>query len=433
VGAAVLLLSVLVGVPTSSPVEAQESTIAVHDEAEWRAALVTLSADSSGPHTIEIAADFTMAAGPTPTYTGVRDLDVEGGGHTVSATGTGFGLLFGDVGLRRTLVIEDLTVTGFASAGPGGAVRWLGDVRILNSELSHNTATSGVGGAMAAGTIQTVGSRFEGNQARRGGALFAAAGASVDGSELEGNTATNGGGGAVLTGIEFSAVYTFRSSFIGNSAANGGAIVSDFIRANRSTFEDNEADGSGGAVRGEVSPVFSSFVGNRASIGGAIAGPGVIGLDTTFVDNRATIRGGAVSAIGGRINLNYITLLRNQAPEGAHLAVGRRPLTFKHSAIGAPGGGGTSCSRVAPGNRSSYTFDDDETCLGIGPGNRSGRGPLVGPLERAANGTLFAEPVAGSPLVDSIPTSACGNEEDDQRDVTRPQGSACDMGAIERD
>jgi len=55
--------------------------------------------------------------------------------------------------------------------------------------------------------------------------------------------------------------------------------------------------------------------------------------------------------------------------------------------------------------------------------------PLLGPL--AANGgpTWTHLPLPGSPALDRAPTCPAT----DQRGVSRPQGSACDAGSVERE
>lgn len=42
--------------------------------------------------------------------------------------------------------------------------------------------------------------------------------------------------------------------------------------------------------------------------------------------------------------------------------------------------------------------------------------------------TMLPQP--GSPLLDMIPPASC-SEPTDQRGITRPQGPACDIGAVE--
>ena len=86
-----------------------------------------------------------------------------------------------------------------------------------------------------------------------------------------------------------------------------------------------------------------------------------------------------------------------------------------------------------------FNFSDDSSC-GFGntdEGDRQNAGsPGVGAL--AANGgpTQTMLPQTGSPLIDAVPIAQCQLDgasgiTRDQRGVTRPQGSGCDIGSVE--
>jgi hypothetical protein len=87
------------------------------------------------------------------------------------------------------------------------------------------------------------------------------------------------------------------------------------------------------------------------------------------------------------------------------------------------------------------TFDSDGDNL-IGVGNATGAfnqggdqtgvaDPGLGPLGNNGGPTQTHAPLAGSsPAIDAV-TGTCPPPADDQRGVARPQGPACDIGAVE--
>jgi CSLREA domain-containing protein len=70
---------------------------------------------------------------------------------------------------------------------------------------------------------------------------------------------------------------------------------------------------------------------------------------------------------------------------------------------------------------------DDSSCGPVAPGDQFDTDPLLGPLQDNGGPTWSAAPLPGSPLIDSA--GACTGV--DQRGVARPQGVACDRGAVE--
>jgi hypothetical protein len=57
--------------------------------------------------------------------------------------------------------------------------------------------------------------------------------------------------------------------------------------------------------------------------------------------------------------------------------------------------------------------------------------PLLGPPANNGGPTLTLLPGAGSPALDRVPSGTVACKPVDQRGVSRPQGSACDIGAVE--
>ena len=80
----------------------------------------------------------------------------------------------------------------------------------------------------------------------------------------------------------------------------------------------------------------------------------------------------------------------------------------------------------------------DSSCevLFPNPTDRQPAAPLLGALGDNGGPTLTRLPSASSPAVDQIPIGTLGLCDGalavDQRGVPRPQGSACDIGAVER-
>ena len=78
-----------------------------------------------------------------------------------------------------------------------------------------------------------------------------------------------------------------------------------------------------------------------------------------------------------------------------------------------------------------FNLSGDDSCnrLLTGPGDRPNVDPLLGPLADNGGFTQTYLPQPGSPTIDNgqclaeVPT--------DQRGVSRPQGIACDIGAVE--
>ena len=70
-------------------------------------------------------------------------------------------------------------------------------------------------------------------------------------------------------------------------------------------------------------------------------------------------------------------------------------------------------------------------------GDITNRNPLLGPLANNGGPAQTHLPQAGSLVPNRVPTTDCTDLDrntftTDQRGVKRPQGTACDIGAVER-
>ncbi len=213
-----------------------------------------------------------------------------------------------------------------------------------------------------------------------------------------------------------------RSTFSGNeSGGSGGAVaIQGLATITESTFSDNTSGGNGGAMR---------------TYGGALI------VNSTVTGNQSQQRG---AVVGGPITLAFATVVGNGGATSANVDPNGATLDSFASVIGqAEGVGGPAapnCAGISTTTSTGYNVDDDGTCgFGAGPGDQSGLSTPFGLGALADNGgtTQTMLPAADSPLLDQVPPAACGptvgssTVTGDQRGVSRPQGTACDIGAVE--
>lgn len=365
------------------------------------------------------------------------EITVEGAGHTIA--GKNRFHIFG-VNTRGNLTIKDATITrgkaawGGAlgnlggeltiinsiitrnSADEGGAIGNGGIVRIQNSEISHNLAADEGGGIYndegrviitdsifvsnrsdddggaifdLRGTVIVTNGDFHANLVvGDGGAIYSTGGkVTITDSVLRNNRATDGccsSGGAIYQSQNLhsdnSDLHITGSTFIKNSSINGGAIhafAKVFVVTN-STFTGNTARENGGAIQNddEMTIHYSTFVGNRANKdGGALyVNPDSWGKSRVYSSLiTGSIRGGDCF---GRLDTNSSNLIEDG-----------------------------SCYA---------DYSDD---------------PMLSNLTWAEDDLPpYYSLLPGSPAIDAAYGSC---PRTDQIGTPRPQGEACDIGAIE--
>jgi parallel beta-helix repeat protein len=393
----------------------------------------------------------------------LQDVTVTGG----DVEGRGGGL-FQDS--ENPVRLIGVTVTGNTARDGGGGVAASGDVGVSDSTFSDNHDTgSGDGGGLrvvsAVATVKISGSTFTGNTTTGWGGAFeqdtgeggigsAATGVfalEVDHSTITGNTADSDGAGGLDT--EDSAQITIIQSTISdNHGGLGGGLLAigeaNSLLVDASTVSGNTADGNGGGVlvSGNTNPaesqssalfLNSTVTRNTSGSFGAINVGGPVTLThATVTDNTSEghVDSEALATSGRGVSAQAV------GDDAANLSADT--LTSFGSVVALPHGAGNCSSGTIeeasaesvsiPSTDQGYNFSDDDTCgFTASTSNvRTPNDPVLGPLADNGGPTQTLLPLATSPLLDAIPPATCGAVVD-QRGVTRPQGTGCDIGAVE--
>lgn len=270
---------------------------------------------------------------------------------------------------------------------------------------------------------------------------------------MAGTAISPGPGGAIYTSGNLTVV---DSQFIGNIGyGGGGAIATDTspmtsidLSINRSTFDNNHSFSQvvgGGAIDIEShSDAFiehSLFTNNSALFGSAIRNRGgnAVIENSTFVNNLTTDNGGAISsAFDATTLVRFSTITENSSSGfgGAISSTFDGELTLISSIV--YNNGTTPCSDSSSGTgeliSGGYNLIDPAYSCAFTSGDEASNvtgNPILGSLQNNGGPTLTMLPDATSLIADKVLTGYC--PETDQRGAPRPQGSACDIGAIERD
>jgi CSLREA domain-containing protein len=282
-----------------------------------------------------------------------------------------------DLTLNKLMVVHGAPAEAGSSVVGGGGVVNNGKLTTTNSTFSQNTTGLRGGAIYSVGQLRVVNSTFSGNSAREGGAISSPDNqgtAEVSGTTFSGNSADDQGGAIDNQG----ALSVSNSTFSTNNASAGGGIASG---------------GTGTIINGhtytaELFLTNSTFSGNSASLGNG--------------------GGGISSATLGSVKATNTILAKSPA----------------------------SANCVGTVNDGGYNISSDASCAFSQPTSKNSKKPKL--AKRLADNGGPTQTIAllkGSPALNAIPQgqSGCGtNITTDQRGITRPQGSGCDIGAYEK-
>ena len=272
----------------------------------------------------------------------------------------------------------------------------------------------------------------------RGGGMYNHKGSpSLTNVLLTGNYATFGGGmyNRGEFGFPGSIPQLTNVIFRENSAAEGGGMRNeDYSRPRlmNVSFSGNTAVRSGGGMEnfnyGDPSMTNVTFHANSASAGGGMmnwSNSSPILINVTFNANSATEQGGAIYNDNGSSPwMMYVTSSGNTALQGGGI----------YNAYGSNLSLNSSIFYGNPGGEIHDVSGTKTVMYSIIQGGYTGTGnldadPLLGPLQFNGGFTQTMALGAGSPAIDAGEPSSCPST--DQRGVSRPQGSRCDIGGYE--
>lgn len=225
------------------------------------------------------------------------------------------------------------------------------------------------------------------------------------GNQVKGSTPTDEGGGLLNTASSMLG----QTSVSANSAARGGGI------ANR----------SGGSLEIQASTV----AGNLAGTGAGLANAGeVVMINATISGNRSEANGGGILN-SGEMSIMQCTVASNQAAGKGGGIQSQGKISLANTILAGNIGG--NCSLAQAFTSLGHNLDSGRTCNLDAAGDLRDTDPKFGRLAPHGGPTDTHNLLIGSPAVDKGKDLSTSGITTDQRGVSRPQGSAFDIGAFE--
>ena len=374
------------------------------------------------------AANRTIISPDQPIYTGGG---IYNAGGTLAVTASTLrdnrADHYGGLANNGTLTLNQSTLTeNRANTGYGGGLGMItGSANIAETIFANNEATTNIGGGIAVidGTVLIEQSEIRNNRAAWGGAgLYINPNAAADVTVRD----------STITGNATSAQNPPESS---PNVFGGGIYGSRNVTLERVMIADNEAATGAGLFYYQATGTLvvrdSTISNNHATH--AAGGISLSGANHSLTN--VTVSGNsAVGYAGGILNdgtstVESSTIYGNVATDGDNL-VNRAALTLRNTIVAAPLGVGVNCgvgSVPVAITSGGYNLLSDESCNLTATGDQQRIDPLIAPLADNGGPTQTHLPQSGSPAIDT----GDGCPLADQRGVARPQGAACDIGAVE--
>ncbi len=359
------------------------------------------------------------------TFCGVT---ITGGLEDDSVGGAGIANLGSRVAINNSVITENSVISNDLAFGGGISATSGSDTFISDSTISNNTAQStgllsclAQGGGMANG----IDSNFDISSCVVSGNTVSVA------SSL--STCSAQGGGVYNANLSGGYGFINNSSISDNTANAPNSFGAGLYVANTSSGSINNTTINGNYATGSVGSI--SCQGGGVYLVGGGAGPFNV-LNSTISGNEASClglkSGGGfyIDALGQTVTIASTTIANNTATFGGGIYAFiplLSTISIGHTILS--NNDNSNCNVVGGVlNSTGYNLDSDGTCSLSANGDAIAAA-LLGPLQNNGGPTQTHELLSGSPAIDTGNTT-CGVGID-QRNFTRPIGSACDKGAFE--
>ncbi len=388
-------------------------------------AIHSANLDSKGDHTLRLTGSISLRS-ELPTIT--SNVAIEGNGFTIDANHACRIMHIAGGNVR----ISHLSLVNGRERSGGGIFLEDGTLEIANCTLINNVSDWGGAIRSERGRLSIANSNIGANMGEAAGAVYCLdSQLDIRNCDISAISAEEWSGGAIsTTGGEFRIT---NSQLSGNVTQGGGGAI-DFIVSRESGLSSRISN--------------CIFIRNSASHGGGISSHGKLSVSACNFDSNSAEEGGAIFHFGAKLSMHNSTINRNSAREGGGIKVAYdSAATLTHVTIAnnvAEAGGGMYKLRsgivnirncLLAGNKGGdcvgrisqnigNLIQDDSTASAI-KGD-----PLLGALVSPEDGSpAFYPLLPGSPAINAGAERYC--LPTDQRGMPRPQGKACDIGAIE--
>jgi len=315
-----------------------------------------------------------------------------------------------------------------------------GTLRVINSEVSdngafrHSTSLGSGTGIYNSGVAFIVGGTIQGNKGGRTGGIFNDGEMTIEDSSVRDNRALKGVGGIENRGVLTITRTTIAENIGYNDEWNSGSCMLSGGIANFNVLEITDS-----LIQGNRKP--SDRVGGGC-LGGGIYNSGRLNSgrlsrikNTTITQNNLDCHNNCASGGGGGgianvdnaiLELENVTIYENQG--GGLYTESGASITLVNSIVAA--NEGDNCRKVNGEIASlGHNTDTDNSCELNATGDQPGVVLQLGPLQDNGGSTFTHALLPNSPAIDAGSNANC--PATDQRGVSRPQGTACDIGAFE--